>query len=203
MERLSTNFKIDGRLQAGLQEYSIIANTDVNVREKIMHEKQNFYKLFGNHVSSEPGTHITIASFMAREEMEETIFRYMQRILMQHEAFEVALNNYSSFLPGSIHLRVQNVQRFKKIATDLQVVNDYLNSCICPPVNFTKQLHVNVAKDVPERFYLPVMLDYSQRTFHETFMVNELVLLRRIHKYETEKVVNIFRLQPASNTLYN
>jgi 2'-5' RNA ligase len=203
MERLITNLKAAEWSQAKLQEYSLVAIPDSKVFDKVMEEKRNFSAYYKQETTVETKPHITVAKFVAREEMEETISRYMQRILVKQESFEVALNNYSGFPPHSIYVRVQNPEHFRQFGLELKVVNDYITSCFCPPITLVKNPHVSIAKALPESLYLKVMMDYSQKSFHETFMVNELVLLRRKSEYETGKAINIFRLHPSANTLYN
>jgi 2'-5' RNA ligase len=168
-----------------------------------MLEKQNFFAQYKQKTAIETKPHITIATFVAREEMEETISRYMHRILVKQESFEVALNNYSGFPPHSVYVRVQNPERFRQFGKELKAVDDYISSCLCPPLKLIRNPHVSIAKRLPESLYLEVMMDYSRKTFHETFMVSELVLLRRNSEFETEKAINVFRLHPSANTLYN
>jgi 2'-5' RNA ligase len=167
-----------------------------------MQEKQNFFAEYHQKAALETKPHITIATFVAREEMEETISRYMHRILVKQESFEVALNNYSGFPPHSVYVRVQNPERFRRFGKELKAVDDYISSCFCPPLKLTNP-HLTIAKGLPESLYLQVMMDYSRKTFHETFMVKELVLLRRSNEYEMGKAINVFRLHPSANTLYN
>jgi 2'-5' RNA ligase len=203
MERLVTNTKAADWSQLRLQEYSLVAIPDSKVFDKVMQEKQNFFAQYKQKTAIETKPHITIATFVAREEMEETISRYMHRILVKQESFEVALNNYSGFPPHSVYVRVQNPERFRQFGKELKAVDDYISSCLCPPLKLIRNPHVSIAKRLPESLYLEVMMDYSRKTFHETFMVSELVLLRRNSEFETEKAINVFRLHPSANTLYN
>lgn len=62
---------------------------------------------------------------------------------------------------------------------------------------------LNIASKVPEEIYTKAMLTYAQRTFHETFAVNELVLLRTRNTYDQPKLVNVFRLQPVVDKMVN
>ena len=187
--------------QTGLYEYLLVTHPDVAVNEKVMAEKQFFAAEYQQKVAAITKPHITIANFMAREAMEETILRYTQRICSQQQSFEVAINNYSGFPPHSIYLRVQNPQPFRQLVKELTVVSNYVSSCSCPPVKLITNPHLSIARHLPETVYLRAIMDYSQKTFHETFMVNELVLLRRSRQYDTCKPVHVFRLQPPSDNL--
>lgn len=196
MERLVTRSQTSGWCKTGLQEYQLVAHPDAGVNAKVMAQKEHFCNEYGQKVAFKTTPHITIANFLATEAMEETIIRYMQRVFIRQQSFEVALNNYSGYHPHSIYLRVQNPQPFKQLAKELKVVDDYVSSCSCPPVSLKTNPHVSIALRLPETVYLRAMMDYSQKTFHETFFVNELVLLKRNHSYETGKRVQVFRLQP-------
>lgn len=194
--------------QLGLYEYLLVAHPDTTVNEKVMAEKEFFAGEYRQKIAAKTKPHITVANFLARDAMEETILRYTQRICSQLESFEVALNNYSGFPPHTIYLRVQNSQPFKQLAKELKVVSSYVSSCSCPPVRLITNPHLTIARGLPETVYLKAMMDYSQKTFHETFMVNELVLLRRSKQYDNCKPVHVFRLQPGQdrfigNLLFN
>jgi 2'-5' RNA ligase len=188
--------------QNGLNNYSLVVNTNPLLKERIINEKQRFHEQY-KQKAVETLPCITIANFTAKEEMEETIIRYVQRICIQQQSFEVMLNNYSGVPPHTIYLRVQNQQPFKKLSKELLCVSNYINSCACPPVKFINNLHITIATELPETIYLTALMEYAQETFHETFMVDELVLLRRTHEYDACKPINVFRLQPPGNTLFN
>jgi 2'-5' RNA ligase len=208
MERLVTQTPITNWSQVGLQEYLLVAHPDAEVNEKVLAEKKSFTSTYLQKITSKTKPHITIASFLAREAMEDTILRYTQRICSQQPSFNVELNNFSGFPPHTIFLRVQNPQPFKELVKELKVVSNYVKSCSCPPVTLISNPHLSIARRLPETMYLKAMMDYSQRTFHETFMVSELVLLRRNHQYDACKPIHVFRLQPPGykafeNTLFN
>lgn len=185
----------------GSYQYLLVARPGKDLIDQILTEKQNFSQQYGTALADSP--HITITSFQAREEMEETIIRYMQRICNRLHSFSVELNNYSGFPPHSIYLRVQNPQPFRQLTKELQVIDNYICSCACPPLNLVTHPHVSIAAKLTEHLYLKALMDYGQKTFHELFTVQELVLLRKKHDMDTEKSINVFRLQPADKTLYN
>ena len=183
--------------QLGLYEYMLVAQPDAAVNEKLLAEKQHLVnqRTVNNNNSA---SHIKVASFLASEPMEETIIRYMQRIISKQQSFEVALNNYSGYPPHTIYLRIQDPQPFKHLANELKAISSYVSSCSCPLPKFISHPHLLVAKQLPDNIYLQTLMDYSKKTFHETFMVDQLVLLRRNNKYETAKPVQVFKLQPVA-----
>ncbi len=187
----------------GMHEYLLVIHPDDEVYNKVTAEKQNFYDQYQQKVSVKNKPHITVASFMAREEMEETLIRWIQRVSSQQKSFPVVLNNYSGFPPHTIYLRVQDHQPFKQLATQLKVIDSYVRSNGCPAVTLINRPHLSIARRLPQDVYEKALIDYSKKTFCESFTVHELVLLRRAHQFDPCKVINIFRLLPAENNLFN
>lgn len=184
----------------GLNEYLLVAHPDSTINNKIMEEKKFFYDEYKQKIAVKMKPHITVANYLAKEEMEETISRYVQRICNHQQSFSVCLNNYSGFPPHTIYLRVQNHQPFKQLAKQLKAVSDYVSSCSCPPVKLITNPHVTITRRLPETIYLKALMNFGQRSFYETFTVNELVLLKRANQFDTCKVINVFSLQPLSNS---
>lgn len=189
--------------QPDFYKYLLVTHPGGDVYNKVMAEKQSFYEPFGEKTAIKTKPHITIANFLAREAMEETIIRYVHRICNQQPAFEVMLNNYSGFPPHTIYVRVQDPQPFRKLARELKAVSDYVHSCSFPPAKLVTNPHVSIARRLPEDVYFKALMQYSQKTFHETFTVNELVLLRRNNEFDSCKTIYVFHLKPCQNNLFN
>jgi 2'-5' RNA ligase len=186
-----------------MNEYLLVIRPDDEVYNKVSTEKQSFYNQYRQKISVKTRPHITVASFMAREEMEETLIRWIQRVSSQQKSFPVTLNNYSGFPAHTIYLRVQDHQPFKQLATQLKVIDSYVRSNGCPAVTLINRPHLSIARRLPQDVYEKALVDYSQKTFCESFTVHELVLLRRAHQFDPCKVINIFRLLPGQNNLFN
>lgn len=187
----------------GMKEYLLVIQPDDEVYSKVSKEKQCFYEQYRQKVSIKTKPHITVANFMAREEMEETLIRWIQRIGLQHGSFPVTLNNYSGFPPHTVYLRVQDHQPFKRLATQLEVIDTYVRSNGCPPVYLCNRPHMTIARRLPEKVYEKAMVDYSQKTFVETFAACELTLLKRDHQFDGCGVVSRFQLPANNNNLFN
>lgn len=187
----------------GMHEYLLVIHPDEEVYNKVAVEKKCFYDQYRQKVSVKTKPHITVANFMAREEMEETLIRWIQRVSSQQKSFLVTLNNYSGFPPHTIYLRVQDHLPFKQLATQLKVIDSYVRSNGCPAVTLINRPHLSIARRLPQDVYEKALIDYSQKTFCESFTVHELVLLRRAHQFDPCKVINIFRLLPGENNLFN
>ena len=175
-------------------EYLLVIYPGGEMEEKLLGEQKQFSDDYAVSVRNKP--HITVASFVAGEVMEETLIRWIQRICTPYRSFDLTLNNYSGFPPHTIYLRVQDPQPFTQLMQQLRAIDEFIRSSGCPPVNLVSRPFLSIAGGLTEQVYNKAMPDYSRRTFHETFQVRELILLKRTHSFDPCKTVNIFRLQP-------
>lgn len=177
-------------------EYLLVIYPYGELRDRLMEEQQQFSADYAVTVRNRP--HITMAAFQAAEGMEDTLIRWIQRICQRHLRFELTLNNYSGIPPHTIYLRVQDPQPFRMLMQQLRAIDHYVRSSGCPPVNLIDRPYLSIAGGLTEQVYNRAMPDYSRKTFHGSFPVEELVLLKRNHQFDPCRTVNIFRLQPSS-----
>ena len=186
-----------------LWEYLLVANPDENVYNKIMDVKQAFFDVYKQKIAIKTKPHITVANFLAMESMEETLIRYIHRICSQYMSFDVTLNNYSGFPSHTIYARIQDHAPFKQLAVQLNVIDQYVRSNGCPEARLIFRPHLTIARGLDNNVYNKAMLDYSEKTFHETFQLTELVLLKRNNQFDACKEVNVFRFYPPDTNMYN
>lgn len=186
-----------------LYEYFLVALPDKEVCGKVIAEKRAFYDEYKESVAIKTQPHITLTTFLAKEAMEETVIRWMESIFKKQQSFTVTLNNYSGFPPHTIYLRVQNAIPFQQLAKELKVVSSYVHSCACPPMKLISNPHVSIAARISEEIYFKALTQYARKSFHESFVVGELILLRRRHSYENCKTINVFGLQPGKPESFN
>src|SRR5690349_10831709 len=102
--------------QMNLWEYMLLANPNEAVQEKVMVEKKYFKDQYEAEIATKTLPHITIANFLAKEMLEDTLCRWIQSVCSHQYSFTIALNNFSSFPTHAIFIRVQNPQPFKRLA---------------------------------------------------------------------------------------
>ena len=102
-------------------------------------------------------------------------------------------------IPGTIYLRVQDPHPFRQLMQQLRAIDEFIRSSGCPPVNLVTKPFLSIAGGLTEQVYNKAMPDYSRKDFHDSFRVEELVLLKRTHPYDACKTVNIFRLLPDTD----
>jgi 2'-5' RNA ligase len=203
MNNYSNNTTGTGSSPNALYEYLLVGHPDEIVRNKVMEEKAQFSGIYGQKIAGKTKPHITVANFLASEAMEPTIIKWMQRICGARHSFNVTLNNYSGFPPHTIYLRVQDPQPFQQLARELKTVDDFIRASACPPAMLITRPHLSIARKLPAQVYNKAMADYAQKSFHESFMLEELLLLRRAHQFDTCKTIQVFRLKPAAPEFFS
>jgi 2'-5' RNA ligase len=173
-------------------EYLLVIYPHGELQEKLLEQQERFSADYEVPVRNRP--HITVAAFQAGEAMEATLIRWIQRICNRYRSFDLTLNNFSGFHPHTIYLRVQDPQPFRELMQQLRAIDDFIRSNDCPPVNLISTPYLAIAGGLTEQVYNKAMPDYSRKDFHESFHVDQLVLLRREHAFDVCKTVNIFRL---------
>jgi 2'-5' RNA ligase len=180
-----------------VKEYLLVINPGDHVGQQVMEEKVNFFHRYGAKVAIKTTPHITVANFLAKEEMEDTLLRWMHRIISSHRIFPVALNNFSGFPNAhTIYLRVQDHQPFKQLAKELKVIDELVISNGLPKAYLISNPHMTIARRLGKLVYDKAMPEYSKKDFHAEFEVKELLLLKRTHQFDSGKQVNVFRLLP-------
>ena len=184
-------------------EYLLVAKPCDNVYKQVVDEKESFYNAFNEKVAIKTKPHITIANFLAKEVMEETIIRWMNRAIGIQPRFSVLLNNYGGFPPHTIYIRIQQHQPFKQLAIALKPIDQYVRSNNCPQMHLVTNPHLSIARRLPTNVFEQAMMTYSQKSFHASFEVNELILLRRQHQFDTCKQISSFHLAPREKLLFD
>jgi 2'-5' RNA ligase len=177
-------------------EYLLVIYPYGDLQDQLLDEQQRFSSDYGLQITVRNKPHITVAAFQAGDVMENTLIRWIQRICGRHKSFHLTLNNYSGFPPHTIYLRVQDHQPFRQLSQQLGAIDDFIRSSGCPPVNLIGHPYLSIAGSLTEQVYSRAMPDYSRKTFHGSFQVNELVLLKRDHSFDSCKTVNVFHLLP-------
>lgn len=185
------------RAGLGLEEYGLVVRPDAAVAHKILSEKQHFLADYGLSAPLKTSAQITVAQFSAREGMEETLIRWIQRICSQQQSFLVTLNNYSGIPPHTIYLRVLDHGPFQQLSQQLRAIDEFIRSSACPPATLPAKPYLSLAGKLPEAVYSKAMPDYSRRIFHESFMVHELLLIKKDLLTGSAKTVTVFRFLPT------
>jgi len=180
----------------GLFEYLLIVSPDKAVYEKVMEEKQWFFKSYQQQVAIKTKPHITVSNFLAWENIETELIRRLQHIIREQRSFHVTLNNFSGFPSHTVFIRIQDPAPFNRLALRLKAIAPYIKGSDFPPARFMQYPNMSIARHLPAAVYEKAIKDYSKKDFNASFDVTELLLLRRQHQFDKCKEAGVFPLQP-------
>ena len=179
-----------------LHTYKLMAYPDMETGETIKAEQQYLSRQYATNIPEQP-TGILVAQFMAREDMEATLIRWMHRIISTQQSFNVSMQGFGALSSKQLYLRVQEQEPFQLLANSLQVVDQYIRSYDCPPAKRYTHPYLPLTNAVPDQVFDKVVEEYAARKITLGFEVKELLLIRKQHEQDTGKQINVFRLQPA------
>ena len=181
-------------------EYLLVAYPDKKVMEKISAERVLFNETYKLRPKALLKPHIVVTNFFASEGIETTLIRWLLRVCSQEQGFKLTLNNYSGYPTHTIFLRVQDAGPVQHFVAQLNTMKDFVQA---GPGGFFRRPHLPIASKLTTGLYEQALSDYSRKIFHESFAVQELVLLKRKDSYESLRTVQVFGLLPANNDLFN
>ena len=186
-----------------LQRYSLVVFPCNELHKKIQHEINAARKNEGCTSTATTDLlkpHIDCADFLISEEMEATLFRWIQNICNLHTSFSLQLNNYSSLPPSTIYLRILDADPIKKLCNALSILNSFISANNCPVPEVNKKPHLVIATGLSEYEYEKAIKKLSGESFHEMFHVDKLVMVKKDISGRCS-VINTFTL-PAAPFLY-
>ncbi len=179
-----------------LNSYQLMAYPDAATGAGIKAEQQYLVRRYQTRMPEQPSG-ILVAQFMAREEMESTLIRWMHRIISTQMSFQVSMSGFGALSSGQVYLRVQEQQPFQELATALQVIDQYVRSYDCPPVKRYTHPYLPLTEKIADHLFGELANEYASRKTDISFEVKELLLVRRSHEQATGRQINLFRLQPS------
>lgn len=187
----------------GVWEHLLVLNPSSEVTKKVEAEKASFTHNYKDATAIAGHPHITLAAFLAKEQMEATLSRWIQNICNGHPRFPVVLRNFSGFVPHTIYIKVQNPEPFKQLSKRLKALDHFIQASDCPPLNLKATPHLTIARRLSEETYFKALPAYLQRTFQERFIADEITLIRRATSIGKCVTIHRFPLAPEQPTLFN
>jgi 2'-5' RNA ligase len=172
----------DDELYDSRWEYLLIASPGRKVTTKIREVKEDFYATHRQKIAIDTWPHITIAFFRAKQKLEGLLIEMMQKVCSRQQKFIADLKDFDGFDHSTIYIKVQDWQPFLQLAADLSPIDDFLINNGCRSAHLVDTPHLSIARRLPYSVYIKAKQEYSHRRFQDSFIVNELLLLKRRHE---------------------
>ena len=179
-----------------VNEYSLVLNPHEELRNKIVHVKEEFAKKFESSFALYSKPFVSLVSFTQYEMMEERIMNRLQTIAMGYYPFKVEMKDYGSFPSHTIYINVTSkvpIQNLiKSIRTETQRLMK-LNDDNKP--HFMLEPHISIARKLQPWQYEKGWLEFSHRHFTGRFIADAMLLLKRPAGELKYQVVKRFEFQ--------
>jgi hypothetical protein len=176
-----------------LMEYTLVLEPGAAINQAIKEEieKEEMLQVKASYV-------IRLGSFQVKEEMEEIIIRWLQRIFNLQGSFLITLNNFGGRPPHNIHLRIQDPEEIKKMINQLKMIDHFIQTNDCPPAELCHTPQMEISNTVPENSFSNILKEFAAKSFHESFIAEKIRLYRRSSFDSTYQLAYSFTLPPGS-----
>lgn len=165
--------------QLTVNDYLLIVQPHEDLYNRIMQVKKSFSEKYDNPMAMYLKPHLTLLRFMQYAMQEQKIIQQLQHIAATKAPFKVDLNGFGSFPSHTIYVNVQTKNNLVELGRSLKAAQHLMKLDKEHKPHFIAEPHISVARKLLPWQYEKAWLEYSSTPFTASFMVNELVLLRR------------------------
>jgi len=163
-----------------INEYSLVLNPHEDLRNKIVHVKEEFAKKYESKSALYSKPFVSLVTFTQYEMMEERINNHLSTIAMGFQPVKIELRDYGSFPSHTIFINITSkipVQNLvKQVRTETQRLMK-LDEDHKP--HFILEPHISIARKLKPWQYEKGWLEYSHRHFTGRFIADAMLLLKR------------------------
>ena len=150
----------------------------------------------GWNLSPWPMPYIPLATFTAREAMEETLTRWMQRICRLLPRFCLRLARPTLLPDGSLRMAVAENASLQKLVDRLDVLETYIRSCGTGGVEWTRNPCCNIGRAMPGIGRPDTHSVQTEPHLVASFPVHCLILEKKAHAEDGSEKVYLCPLCP-------
>jgi hypothetical protein len=192
---------VRGELQAGTavsgHTYEIRVNLPVEVRDAAAEAISGLENWHKKKLLKMAAPAILLARFHAREEMESTLLRWINRIIGAQEGFQFAFNNYGSMPAQPLYWRIQDNGNFRHLAERLRVLDGWMQGNGCGALRLIHSPRLLLVEEMDSSVERAIQLEFSSRCHHLEMELRELELMRCDAWSDKFQLVSRFPLLPS------
>ena len=177
-------------------EYLFVGHPDAKTSKEIIQEKEYFIKTQEDPLAIVSYPHLTFFKFYCPGGMEGVISRMLQHVTSNAFSFEVTLDRFTAFPKHAIVLTVEDPSPFLELARRFQPIADYISNSGYLCSRLVTCPHVTIARNLSLQTYKNATRAYAERNYYASFVMEELVLLRRQQGQDKYENAQIFRFKP-------
>ena len=188
-------------MNESINEYLLVIQPHEDLIEKIMAIKKGFSETYQCEQALYLKPQITLIKFSQYELAERPFVNRLRNIAMVNKSFRIILDDFGSLPSHTIYLKVQTTNQIMDLIKELKQVQAFIKPNAQNKPHFITEPMVFIAHKLLPWQYEKGWLEYSNTHFNASFMVNELLLLKRKEGGKGYKVVERFPLLNQVNKL--
>jgi len=165
--------------QLTVNDYLLIVQPHEDLYNKIMQLKKSFAEKYDNPMAMYLKPHLTLLRFMQYDMQQQKIIQQLQHITETKAPFKIDLNGFGSFPTHTIYVNVETKNKLIELGKSLKAAQHLMKLDKDHKPHFITEPHISIARKLLPWQYEKAWLEYSNTPFAASFMVNDLVLLKR------------------------
>ncbi len=161
-------------------EYLLVLNPHEELRNKIMHVKQQFYDVYKAQTALYSKPHITLVNYVQYEMFEERIVNRLKTIAMGFHPVKIELKDYGSFPSHTIYINITSKLPIQDLVKQVRSETQRLMKLDADhKPHFILEPHLTIARKLLPWQYEQGWLEYSHKHFTGRFIADAMLLLKR------------------------
>ncbi len=179
-----------------IYEYSLVLNPHEELRNKIMHIKQEFHDKYKATSAVYTKPQVSLVNFTQYELFEEHIINRLKTIAMGFHPIKVELKDYGSFPSHTIYINITSKLPVQSLVKQVRAETQRLMKLDADhKPHFILEPHLTIARKLAPWQYEQGWLEYSHRHFTGRFIADGMLLLKRPVGEMKYQVVQRFEFQ--------
>lgn len=177
-----------------VNDYLLIIQPNNDVKEKVNALKKSFAEKYECPQALHSKPHLTLLRFMQYAMNEKNIVRKLESLVNKHSSFMVSLNDFASFPTHTIYVNVETKNNIIDLVKSLKPAQAFLKYDKEHKPHFITTPHLTIARKLLSWQYEKGWLELSNTHFNASFMVNDILLLKRNIEQKHYTVAATFEL---------
>ncbi|MFZ9660317.1 MAG: 2'-5' RNA ligase family protein [Chitinophagaceae bacterium] len=168
-----------GILREEWPEYRLVIPAEEPVSRQVCQLRREWEIQYGseNMQITEKPPNITMACLVMREEMEEMLLRWLQRLCHMQTSFRVTLNNFSAIPPQTVYIRVQDPVPFKWLHEQLRAMDRFFPGQEGQRPRIFEKPFIKMGS-LTANTERKTIFAYTHQLFYASFMARRMLLLK-------------------------
>ena len=162
-----------------MNKYLLVIQPSEDVQEKMQTIKHDFAAQYECPQAAYLKPQIAVLQFEHHEMAETRFVHRIKNLLAAAAPYKIDIDGFDSFPSHTIFFKIKTTNALSELAKQLKPVQPFIRADASNKPHFITEPTITLANKLLPWQYEKAWLAYSHTPFSASFMVNELVLLRR------------------------